>query len=315
MYNKFYVTMKLRHPDDNISKDDLKEIVDLLRYHFDDCNIYDVEVDHSKDSSYVSFRIGTTDEVDKKYVYGAIESDLDVEGLDDRDIAVIESKSTSEDTVRKSNGKYYTEIIGYDFDLGEGFDSGIPEVEKEYGIKIKNITDKRHPRGAGGARYRISGNLDNLKKFIVDSGEDLDSYEFTPMSKKEDTIQKSNGKWTNRGKDGKEHGEFNTKKQADAQRKAMYANGYKGESVITEATDGQDYEIYYLTVDVAARTGDKGPLLFAGDKDRYRMIDDIRTVLRRYGYDLAGDYFSVEEGNTQIYKDSGDTFFDDDEWD
>ena len=226
MYNKFYVTMKLRHPDDNISKDDLKEIVDLLRYHFDDCNIYDVEVDHSKDSSYVSFRIGTTDEVDKKYVYGAIESNLDVEGLDDRDIAVTEIKSTSEDTVRKSNGK-----------------------------------------------------------------------------------------WTNRGKDGKEHGEFNTKKQADAQRKAMYANGYKGESVISEATDGQDYEIYYLTVDVAARTGDKGPLLFAGDKDRYRMIDDIRTVLRRYGYDLAGDYFSVEEGNTQIYKDSGDTFFDDDEWD
>lgn len=219
-----------------------------------------------------------------------------------------------EDTVRKSNGKYYTEIIGYDFDLGEGFDSGIPEVEKEYGIKIKNITDKRHPRGAGGARYRISGNLDNLKKFIVDSGEDLDSYEFTPMSKKEDTIQKSNGKWTNRGKDGKEHGEFNTKKQADAQRKAMFANGFKGES-ITEATDGQDYDIYYLTVDVAVRTGDKGPLLFAGDNDRYRMIDDIRTVLRRYGYDLAGDYFSVEEGNTQIYKDSGDTFFDEDEWD
>jgi len=44
----------------------------------------------------------------------------------------------------------------------------------------------------------------------------------------EDTVKKANGKWTNRGKDGKEHGEFNTKKEADAQRKAMYANGYKG---------------------------------------------------------------------------------------
>lgn len=44
----------------------------------------------------------------------------------------------------------------------------------------------------------------------------------------EDTVQKANGKWTNRGDDGEEHGEFDTKKEADAQRKAMYANGFKG---------------------------------------------------------------------------------------
>ena len=44
----------------------------------------------------------------------------------------------------------------------------------------------------------------------------------------EDTIKKKNGKWVNRGDDGEEHGEFKTKKAADAQRKAMYANGYKG---------------------------------------------------------------------------------------
>lgn len=42
----------------------------------------------------------------------------------------------------------------------------------------------------------------------------------------EDTVKKANGKWTNRGKDG-EHGEFSTKSAADAQRKAMFANGYK----------------------------------------------------------------------------------------
>lgn len=44
----------------------------------------------------------------------------------------------------------------------------------------------------------------------------------------EDTVKKSNGKWTNRGDDGEEHGEFKTKKAADAQRRAMYANGFKG---------------------------------------------------------------------------------------
>lgn len=44
----------------------------------------------------------------------------------------------------------------------------------------------------------------------------------------EDTV-KRNGKWANVGKDGKaDSGKFNTKKEADAQRKAMFANGYKG---------------------------------------------------------------------------------------
>lgn len=41
---------------------------------------------------------------------------------------------------------------------------------------------------------------------------------------KEDTI-KQNGKWVNKGKEGT-HGKFATKKAADAQRKAMFANGY-----------------------------------------------------------------------------------------
>lgn len=42
---------------------------------------------------------------------------------------------------------------------------------------------------------------------------------------KEDTV-KQGKKWVNKGEDGT-HGKFNTKKEADAQRKAMFANGYK----------------------------------------------------------------------------------------
>lgn len=44
----------------------------------------------------------------------------------------------------------------------------------------------------------------------------------------EDTVKQANGKWVNKGKEGT-HGEFKTKKAADAQRKAMFAN--KGESL------------------------------------------------------------------------------------
>lgn len=45
----------------------------------------------------------------------------------------------------------------------------------------------------------------------------------------EDTV-KQNGKWVNKGKEGT-HGKFKTKKAADAQRKAMFANGYKAEAL------------------------------------------------------------------------------------
>jgi hypothetical protein len=47
--------------------------------------------------------------------------------------------------------------------------------------------------------------------------------EYEPIA--EDTI-KQDGKWVNKGKEGT-HGEFKTKKEADAQRKAMFARGYK----------------------------------------------------------------------------------------
>ena len=62
----------------------------------------------------------------------------------------------------------------------------------------------------------------------------------------EDTI-KRNGKWVNVGKDGKANsGKFRTKKAADAQRKAMFANGYKGESYNAKgysAVPGRDREV------------------------------------------------------------------------
>ena len=42
-----------------------------------------------------------------------------------------------------------------------------------------------------------------------------------------DTVKKGN-KWVNRGDTGEEHGEFKTKKEADAQRRAMFSKGFQG---------------------------------------------------------------------------------------
>lgn len=117
----------------------------------------------------------------------------------------------------------------------------------------------------------------------------------------EDTVRKSNGKWTNRGDDGTERGEFKTKKQADAQRKAMYANGYKGESMITEGID--DYEIYTLEMDIAIPKGKESKL--AKDTDyRGNLYNKISSALVSSGYEMAGDYIEHREGDTQVYQDN-----------
>ncbi len=81
---------------------------------------------------------------------------------------------------------------------------------KKYG-EISNRTNRLVKR----AGFRID--KDQYGDYEVVAG----TYE----SLKEDTI-KQNGKWVNKGKEGT-HGKFRTKKEADAQRKAMFANGYK----------------------------------------------------------------------------------------
>ena len=63
----------------------------------------------------------------------------------------------------------------------------------------------------------------------------------------EDTV-KQGSSWVNKGKEGT-HGKFKTKKDADAQRKAMFASGYKAESA-NEITD------FEALCEAAMREGD-----------------------------------------------------------
>ena len=72
----------------------------------------------------------------------------------------------------------------------------------------------------------------------------------TSESLKEDTKKLANGKWTNVGKDGKvDSGTFKTKKEANAQRKAMFANGYKKRvSEARGAGKGQSLDKYFKIV-------------------------------------------------------------------
>lgn len=92
----------------------------------------------------------------------------------------------------------------------------------------------------------------------------------------EDTI-KQNGKWVNKGSEGT-HGKFRTKKAADAQRKAMFARGFKGESLNKQKYSSGNY---FLTVE---ETG-MGPHYSLYYQHPHSDYDGLMFIVDGYGYD------------------------------
>ena len=113
---------------------------------------------------------------------------------------------------------------------------------------------------------------------ILNSCSDNEYDDDLDESLNEDTI-KQNGKWVNKGKEGT-HGKFKTKKAADAQRKAMFANGYK--EGLEEANYGGAFDI---------------------ENDQFFTREEINE----FAYDLVDDFkdwasgeFSVDPDEIQL---------------
>lgn len=69
---------------------------------------------------------------------------------------------------------------------------------------------------------------DDLFAYKYDEGWDWDNADSIHESMNEDTVKTKDGRWANVGKDGKvDSGKFKTKKEADAQRRAIWANWKK----------------------------------------------------------------------------------------
>lgn len=91
----------------------------------------------------------------------------------------------------------------------------------------------------------------------------------------EDTV-KQGSKWVNKGKEGT-HGKFKTKKAADAQRKAMFANGYKGEELIEAHADLSQKE--HTIAHALERTKDE----WANAKTEKEAVSILRRALEDEG--------------------------------
>lgn len=112
-----------------------------------------------------------------------------------------------------------------------------------------------------------------------------------PNSLIEDTVKTSKGKWTNKGEEGT-HGTFNTKKEADAQRKAMFASGYKGESL--KESEGADSFIDRLwnilddvsdieNIDYDADDANQNIITFGSSGDLDKRLSDIEQAFKNAG--------------------------------
>ena len=88
----------------------------------------------------------------------------------------------------------------------------------------------------------VANDIKEVEHSGVDKFDIEDSFsEIEDEALEEDTV-KQNGKWVNKGKDGT-HGTFKTKKAADAQRKAMFASGYRAEGITEVLGDLSEEEI------------------------------------------------------------------------
>lgn len=107
--------------------------------------------------------------------------------------------------------------------LNEGFDKLFNSLNEEsIADKVKaNQNKKEMTRRAIKTLRDKGGKYKDLEKEFEDT--------YGEKCLDEDTV-KQNGKWVNKGKEGT-HGKFKTKKAADSQRKAMFANGYKAEEL------------------------------------------------------------------------------------
>ena len=151
---------------------------------------------------------------------------------------VIDNKNVIEDIDKAVTGEDWIDVYEVRDEDGDLlYDCDNEDEAIEY-AKANRGTEVVHTQTRIGlmSDFESEDVLDVYEDEIVWEREYTRQYKYDDVeeSLKEDTI-KQDGKWVNKGKEGT-HGTFKTKKQADAQRKAMFSNGFK-ESKLTEAPD------------------------------------------------------------------------------
>lgn len=212
--------------------------------------------------------------------YNAIEV-YDELGHYRKDLSFITSKSLTEDwDIVLDNGQAVSALSGYELipveNLFAPFKESLHLRERNNGtwaqVRIKGATNDGYNYCGNSGRSWVRKESDHIdtwpsEEAAIEDGKKNYSRNFkygrdwdvvnlsVEESLTEDTI-KQNGKWMNKGKEGA-HGKFKTKKAADAQRKAMFVNGYN-ESLNEEYSQNLKNEIHSEILNTLAKYSPKG---------------------------------------------------------
>lgn len=189
-----------------------------------DAELYLDDVDYRADTG---FCIAIQEEKSGNYIYG----DISVIDAYLGDVKTDANESVSNSTITESVMKY-ADVKQF---LEDNIDNDNDKIWKFITKSSTYVTDvKDIPNAVEGQRirYRFSSGR-NMDIDVYSDAYQENVFIKIPAELSEDTKKEGNY-WVNRGDEGT-HGKFRTKKAADAQRKAMFAQGYKTEELNEES--------------------------------------------------------------------------------
>ena len=222
--------------------------------------------------------------------------------------------------------------------LGEGFSKDDIEWLKshkgeklnkgKYKVDYQEYFDNdNNPIGGEFTLYKRAGKY-GYDRYAFKNEDELVAYikrHFFDESLSEDTV-KQGSQWVNKGKEGT-HGKFKTKKEADAQRKAMFARGFKEgikesiEDVWDNASlpgDSADYKGHEIKVTPYGYqvTFDNGEEIeFADDREAMEYIDSLNEGIEDTNKKidpktLPDDYVLLNSNVTNYTDEDIDLYYD-----
>lgn len=200
------------------------------QYNYDKIQL---RIDHDNKT----YQLGAFTHISKRETVSNPELKRIIEILKELGYKEITKDNLKEEKTDESAKKYFTEI-------GDRVPSKLKQEFKQKGIYVYEIRDNDTVQknvfinniGSLLTNFELlteDNPIEDLygdwRKSAEDNHEYFEKYiDYINKVLDEDVKKLSNGKWANVGKDGKANsGTFKTKKEAEAQMKAMYANGYK----------------------------------------------------------------------------------------
>lgn len=184
---------------------------------------------------------------------------------DEEDAGEYFSKQTFEEGLNRKELETFSRAIFNAGDKEEAIEiiDQIYQYDKKLSLQLKDMWDES---------ASVAYNTDKLSGYLL---------RYFDESLNEDTV-KQGSKWVNKGKEGT-HGKFKTKKAADAQRKAMFANGYKGES-LQEGSD--EYYTKLISTDLGPAVQ---KFMNSSDVTRQQINDAVLEFFNEYNKIPHGD--------------------------